>query len=462
MAGQTMLDAHVRGYAQAVRLHLADLGPDAVEDLAGGLEADLADAVADRALLAADATDADATDDVALDLTKVFGPPARYAAELRAAAGFPAPAVVAPRRGRLRSVLRSALRARRTRVAAAWWRAWEPLTATPAWRAVREVLVELTPVWWVARGWLVGAFLASLFGGRGRFSVVPLDGGALAVVAVVVVVSVQWGRGRWMPWRWVPTLAGVASVVALVALLPMSFATRDQVRAGDGSQWSAGYASGLSDAGSGGAAQGGQVSWGAASPSGQDGVWVDGMQVSNLFAYDANGDPLRDVQLFDDRGRPVRTVPVDAEWQRWSVPDVEGRWIFRPGLATDGRARWNVFPLSALPEKDVVVDDSGQMKPAVGARAQQQPWPFLKAPTVIEQSAPKPSAGAPTEPDATTQDPDAPATEAPETPAPTEAPETPAPTAPPGVDAPTTPPPAVAPSDGDGAPPAGVTSADGA
>ncbi|MFP3714969.1 hypothetical protein [Puerhibacterium sp. TATVAM-FAB25] len=48
MTTGNLLDAHVRGYAQAVRLHLADLGPEVVEDLTDGLEADLAEALADR------------------------------------------------------------------------------------------------------------------------------------------------------------------------------------------------------------------------------------------------------------------------------------------------------------------------------------------------------------------------------------------------------------------------------
>ena len=48
------LSAHVRGYAQAVRLHLADLGPDLAEDLTDGLEADLTEAVLDDGDASAD------------------------------------------------------------------------------------------------------------------------------------------------------------------------------------------------------------------------------------------------------------------------------------------------------------------------------------------------------------------------------------------------------------------------
>ena len=82
-----MLAAHVRGYAQAVRLHVADLGPEVTEDLTGGLEADLTEALADAAPVAARA--GDPHDDVVLDLTSYFGTAEAYATELRAAAGLP-------------------------------------------------------------------------------------------------------------------------------------------------------------------------------------------------------------------------------------------------------------------------------------------------------------------------------------------------------------------------------------
>lgn len=402
MTGHTMLDAHVRGYAQAVRIHLVDLGPDVVEDLTGGLESDLAEAVADRLPARTD------DDDVALDLTQVFGHPVQYAAELRTAAGLPPVAAGTRRRGQVRARAGAAVRARGTRIAAAWARAWDPLTSSPGWHGLRDTLAELTPAWWVARGWLLGSFAAGVTG-SGDVLLVPRDAGGLLWVALGVVLSVQWGRGRWMPWRWMPRFVALASAVAVVAALPMASATRERVDRGAEDLWGQGYHAGVRDAGSQGAGAGSPVSWGqVGSPTGMDGIWVDGMQVSNLFAYDANGDPLRGVQLFDDRGRPVRTVGPEQVWQPWSVPDVDGHWFFRPSAATDGRTRWNVFPLQALSESDLEVDETtGEPKPVVGARPQQMPWPFLKAPTAIEQPAPTPAPsadpaetapGSPTEP----------------------------------------------------------------
>ncbi|ACZ31691.1 hypothetical protein Xcel_2677 [Xylanimonas cellulosilytica DSM 15894] len=376
----TMLDAHVRGYAQAVRLHLAHLGPDLVEDLTSGLEADLAEAVADRTPVLSDGPD-----DVALDLSKLFGPPARYADELRTAAGLPAP-VAARRRGRLRT----AVRARVSRLRQGWSSAWAPLTTSPGWHRLREALADLVPVWWVARGWVIGSWFAAAFTGRG-FTLVPVETSSLVVVVVATAVSIQWGRGRWLPWAWMPRFVTVASVAAVLLALPLVDATQRSIRNGDGSDWSRGYQAAVAEGRATGSA-GTPVAWDAASPSGMDGVWVDGQQVSNLFAYDADGDPLRGVQLFDDRGRAVRTVAPGQEWQPWAVPDVDGQWFFRPSLATDGRSRWNVFPLQALPETDLATDDeTGEPKPAVGARPQDMPWPFLKAPTSVRQGVPTPA-----------------------------------------------------------------------
>jgi hypothetical protein len=134
------------------------------------------------------------------------------------------------------------------------------------------------------------------------------------------------------------------------------------------------------------------------------------MQVSNLFAYDAQGDPIRDVQLFDDRGRPVRTIGGDATWDTWAVPDVAGSWSFQPAISSDGRTRWNVFPLRAVPAEQVGLGDSdvsgysgtGDEEypvPPTGVQPEEMPWPFLKAPTAIAGTEPGGSGDGPADVD---------------------------------------------------------------
>ena len=266
------LDARVRGYAEAVRLHLADLGPDAVDELTDGLEADLADSLADRSATFAEADDAGAVP----DLATVFGPADQYAAELRSAAGLP-PASTAPS---AKAGLRQSLRGARAR----WLRLWEPLTTSPAWARFRALLTDLRPFGWVARGWLVAAFVDGWMR-QGPWMLVPRHGVALFWFAIAVLVSVQWGRGRWQPFKWVKALATLATVVALLAVVPMSDNTIHSARWG----WDQRGASWVQE----------------------DGVFVDGHPVTNIFPFDADGRPLENVQLFDEAGRPIQTRPAD-------------------------------------------------------------------------------------------------------------------------------------------------------
>lgn len=371
----TLLDAHVRGYAEAVRLHLADLGPEVTEDLTDGLEADLTEAIADTAPAPAGRSD----DDVALDLAAHFGAPAAYAAELRAAAGLP-PAGPPRRRPGMQAAVAHRWRLRAER----WAEQWRPLTSTPQWAAVTTFARDLRPVWWVARGWLVGSWLNALADGEALL-LVPTTVSDLVFPLLATLVSVQWGRGRWLAWRWMPRVVVAVSLGAL--LMTPSFVDSTHRAVLYGTTGSTGvadsYAAGYDDAT--------QASFTHESveDTRDQGVWVDGMQVSNLFAYDANGDPLKDVQLFDDRGRPVRTIPRGWETAEWSVPDVEGLWLFRPALASDGRERWNVYPLRGVLESQMGYSDDGtRMEPQVGVRPESMPWPFLKAPTAIAPATP--------------------------------------------------------------------------
>ena len=180
----------VSHYVEAVRSALDDLPAEAVDDLVGGLEADLAESVSESG------------DDV----RERFGPPVGYAAELRSAAGLPP-------RGRRRGPVREAVREH--------------------WPAVRAFLVVLRPAWWVARAAVPAGLLSvEVGGGSGgtiSFAVllVPLTAlsvwlgrlrlprplrvgfrvvNAVAVLALVVAVDGYWtnassggGEGDWTP-----------------------------------------------------------------------------------------------------------------------------------------------------------------------------------------------------------------------------------------------------------------------
>ncbi|WP_448059339.1 HAAS signaling domain-containing protein [Cellulomonas hominis] len=360
----------VAGYAAAVRRHLIGLSSEQVEDLTDGLEADLADALADG------------DQPAGADLGARFGDPAVYAAELRAAAGLEPPTSVTGagawrRFGTwLATPVRGAERLGRQALVA--------LRRTSWWAPVERLLVECRPLWWALRAWVVFQVLVRVLGADSSLGWVPRDFGELVVLAALLVVSVQWGRGVWRRVPWVRGAGRAVSVTVLVLLLPMLAVAHAGAVA---VEW---Y-----DSGSG-------VQY-VYQDKPMDGVVVDGMQVSNLFVYDADGNPLQDVQIFDDRGREVRTTYDDGAGD-WSLPGVDVPWAFAPATDEDGRSRWNVYPLQGAPSEDFTWGDTGERELIDGASLRRPPRPFAKAPVIVapgstgEQGVPQPepsSSGAP-------------------------------------------------------------------
>lgn len=122
----------------------------------------------------------------------------------------------------------------------------------------------------------------------------------------------------------------------------------------------------------------------------ENGVRVDGMLVSNLFVYDAEGNPLADVQIFDDRGRQVRTT-YDDGYGDWSLPGLDEAWAFGARTDADGRERWNVYPLQGAPANQWKSHD-GVRVPVDGTELRTPPAPFAKAPALV---APEPTPATP-------------------------------------------------------------------
>jgi len=274
----------VHTYVDAVRAHLTDLPADDIDDLIGGLEADLAERAAELP--------------PGSDPAAAFGSPLAYAAELRAAAGFPpaAPPRPAPRPGTARR-FEEWLRATGAEVAGRW-----------TW------LADLRPVWWVVRGAVLGGLIGvTVLAGTSRFV-------AVFVAGVGMLVSFWWGRTARRAIGSAGNRATVAAnVVAALLLLPMTAAylTPSVVYVDTGSA-------------------------AASNPgAGASGTWVNGEPATNLYAYDADGNRIDRVRLYNQFGQSVSVGAEGTSWLRDLQPDQQ------PAL--DPKGEWllnrEVFPL---------------------------------------------------------------------------------------------------------------------
>lgn len=308
---------HVTAYAARVRSHLSDLPADQVDDLTDGLEADLAEALADpdgrpvtgetpTVVVGADGAPGSAI----LDLVARFGPPDVYADELRSAAGLPSPELTEAR----------ALGPTRGEELLAWWRGKQQgLTAHPSWPAVRSFALAVRPAWWVARGWVLFGILFTVNSQDGTV-VAPSNLVEWVVLLGLVWLSVEYGRSRWDLPRPVRTVAVGVSVLAALFLIP-----------GIGSAAGAGSDVTYVEANVGPVA---------------DGVYIDGRPVTNLFVYDADGKAVDRAQILDNRGRPVMISDSDGVYLQG-----EGTTLYwMPSLDVDGRQVPNAYPLPTFRE----------------------------------------------------------------------------------------------------------------
>jgi hypothetical protein len=291
----------VARYAAAVRAALASL-PDAErESLLEDLENHLAEVASefDQSLL------------------ERLGEPASYAAELRSAYGAVSEvANVGPKR-RFRDRLSTFMGA---------------VFGTQAFREVRAFLPELRGGWWVLRAYLLVLILAFMFRDGLNLRPIPNPFSSRGLVqilatAVAIVVSVRLGR-RGMPankgWRGAAVALNV--VIALVALPVL-------VSMGTGYDYGY-YAANSSDA---------YLSQASAS-------YYSGF--TNIYPYSRDGQPLKDVLLYDQDGRPIVPAPSGV------ATDVP--------LGADGLPIPNAYPLNQQ-------DQNGA--PIVPPRVALPPWP---------------------------------------------------------------------------------------
>lgn len=312
----------IAAFARGVRVALADLPADEVDDLTDGLEADLAEAYAE-------------------DLQRELPDPSAYASELRLAAGLPA-------RGRVKSGVVAGIqqgwRATRADLASS-------IRRNPALSSASDFLVVLRPAWWVFRAWLATWLLAAFFGTEQGYW---FSGTVWFVVLVTfVVVSVQWGRGKWHLARGMSALLLVGNVIAAVLAVPV-----------------------LAHA-----ADGRVVYYGEPYPEQADltGVYLNGEPVTNIFGYDAKGRPLQDIQLFDQDGNPLATSVEGGNGCLDPACEKQGLWV--PAALRTGVTAWNVFPMRMI-EADAYADHL-ELQAVPGAEPQDRVSPFVKVPALL-------------------------------------------------------------------------------
>lgn len=310
-------------FAQGVRAALADLPAEEVDDLTEGLEADLAEAYAE-------------------DLQRELPDPAAYATELRAAAGLPMRAK-APRSG-LFSGLVQGWKDTRADITIA-------IRRNPALASALDFLGELRPAWWILRGVVAVMCVRYIMGDPGNL--LPNDYFDVLVLVAFVLISVQWGRGRWHLPRGMGPVLFVGNLVAAVVAIPV-------------------LASALDDR---------DHYYYETEPAGtQDltGVYLNGSEVTNIFGYDSKGNRLEGIQLFDQDGKPLATSVPGGNG--CLDPDCNETGLWTPSVLETGQTVWNVFPMRMV--KMIFDEQTGEDKPDPTARAEDRNPPYVKVPAV--------------------------------------------------------------------------------
>lgn len=318
------LHPEVAGFAAAVRARLSDLDADEIEELTGDLEADLQERVDDAG---------------EVDL----GDPAAYATELRTAAGLPPREAVDARPWYVK--LRAAIERRAMGLEAR-------LRGMPASSALLDFLIALRPAWWILRAWVAYQIAHMLYDTHSQGDVLPHSTRAWAILIVATIVSVQWGRGRWRDRRFIPA-AVVAGSVAAVIGLPFAY---DHASARPSASASASVAA-----------------WNGSGDWRDNGLRMNGRPVRNVFAYDAKGDPLAQVQLYDQGGKPLFVT----DRKTW-------KWVSVPATLRTGQQAWNVFPLARVPRRDSKFDrTTGHRVAEPGVVPQVWELPMPHAPAIL-------------------------------------------------------------------------------
>lgn len=216
----------------------------------------------------------------------------------------------------------------------------------------RELRAVGQPVWWVARGIVVGGGVFGVFG-AGAATVVA----ALAGAAFSVWVGRRTQEDR--RWLWYVVPLNVVAAIAVPVWLVASLVGGGPVGRFDnpGYVGSSGY------------------------NGGEPGLAVDGQPITNIYPFDAAGRPVK-VRLYDEKGQPIN-LPVQNCAASWGDSDST-----EPGVT-------NLFPQTV-----VVQDQDGFSDPDKCRETDKPPFaapPMPATPTTSPlPTSPLATPGAPT------------------------------------------------------------------
>jgi uncharacterized membrane protein len=269
----------VATYAAAVRAALAPLPESERESLLEDLEDHLAEV----------ASESD------VPLQERLGKPEDYAAELRSA--YAGGAGSTTRRRPVRDTFRSLTAS---------------VTGTRSYRAVRAMLPELRPGWWVLRAYLAVLVLAFIF--RDGHNLRPIPNpfssfGLLQILATAaaIVISVRLGRrasSSRIGVRWAAFAVNVAIALLTVPVLASMSTTHAYSTVYSSDPYSSAIAAGY---------------------------YYPGF--TNIYPYSKDGKPLKDVLLYDQNGKPL-------------MPAKSGGVISDDPIGADGQPIPNSYPLN--------------------------------------------------------------------------------------------------------------------
>ncbi|SCF36392.1 hypothetical protein GA0074695_6114 [Micromonospora viridifaciens] len=326
----TVTGQEIADYVDRVRSALADLPPEVRDELTEDLPEHLAEVAAE----------ADGT------LVDRLGTPEAYAAELRAAAGADG--------GPDRSSVDRRLAALRGRVAARLHGLDTRLGPLFGYATASEFFRPLRPAWWLVRGWLAALLISAALGEPS--GLLPRLGGSvlasLFLLAGTVLVSVWLGRHSVGLLGWPRRLLRLGTAALLLFSFVM-LVNLDQ------------HASGAEFAG----------------PYSEVSVGSPYDSIEDVYVYDQDGRLVRNAQLFDQNGVPIKLGWPTCTDGSGNPPPPRNAYPYCPDQAPFGPP----VPSSVPPAPTV-----GASPPVV--------TPSESTPVTPSESAPAPTASAPAAP----------------------------------------------------------------